>query len=105
MASQIDKDAFRDFERNAHDRIAASYNDLFVGITERAIAPLLDAAQVQSGLRVLDVAAGARGALAIGCDLAPAMVNLARALNPGIRFDQASADALPYPATSFDALV
>jgi ubiquinone/menaquinone biosynthesis C-methylase UbiE len=114
MASQIDKDAFRNFERNAHDRIAASYNDLFTGITERAIAPLLDAAQVRTGMRVLDVAAGPgrltsaaaeRGALAVGCDLAPAMIDLARSLNPGIRFDEASADALPYPAASFEALV
>ena len=114
MASQIDKDAFRNFERDAHDRIAASYHDLFAGITEHAITPLLDAAQVRTGMRVLDVASGpgrltsavaARGALAVGCDLAPAMVDLARSLNPGIRFDEASADALPYPAASFEALV
>ena len=114
MASQIDKDAFRNFERNAHDRIAASYNDLFTGITERAITPLLDAAQVRTGVRVLDVAAGpgrltsaaaGRGALAVGCDLAPAMIDLARSLNPSIRFDEASADALPYPTASFEALV
>jgi ubiquinone/menaquinone biosynthesis C-methylase UbiE len=114
MASHIDKDAFRNFERDAHDRIAASYNDLFASITEHAIAPLLDAAHVRSGVRVLDVASGpgrlasaaaARGAVAVGCDLAPAMVELARSLNPNIRFDEASADALPYPAASFEALV
>jgi ubiquinone/menaquinone biosynthesis C-methylase UbiE len=114
MASQIDKDAFRSFERTAHDRIAASYNDLFTRITERAIARLLDVAQVRTGMRVLDVAAGpgrltsaaaGRGALAVGCDLSPAMTDLARSLNPSIRFDEASADALPYPTASFEALV
>ena len=114
MMAPIDKHAFRNFERDAHDRIAASYNDLFIGVTERAIAPLLDAAQVRAGMRLLDVAAGpglltaaaaARGALATGCDLSPAMIGLARRLNPGIRFDEASADALPYAAGSFDALV
>jgi SAM-dependent methyltransferase len=114
MASQIDEDAFRNFERDAHDRIAASYNNLFAGITEHAITPLLDAAQVRTGMRVLDVASGpgrltsaaaARGALAVGCDLAPAMVDLARSLNPSIRFDEASADALPYSAASFEALL
>src|SRR6476646_1608748 len=102
MMAPIDKDAFRNFERDAHDRIAASYNDLFTGVTERAIAPLLDAAQVRAGMRLLDVAAGPglltaaaadRGALATGCDLSPAMIGLARRLNPGIRFDEASADA------------
>ncbi len=114
IPSQIDKDAFRDFERDAHDRIAGSYNDLFTTVTDRAVAPLLDAAQVRAGARLLDVAAGpgrltsaaaARGALATGCDLAPAMVSLARRLNPSIHFDEASADALPYADGSFDAAV
>jgi SAM-dependent methyltransferase len=114
MTSQIDRNAFRDFEREAHDRIAGSYNDLFAAVTDRAIAPLLDAAQLDAGMRLLDVAAGPgrltraaadRGALAVGCDLAPAMVALASHLNPGIRFDEASADALPYPVGSFDVVV
>jgi SAM-dependent methyltransferase len=104
----------RDFERDAHDRIAGSYNDLFAAVTDGAIAPLLDAAQVNAGVHLLDVAAGPghlaraaadRGAHAVGCDLAPAMVALARNLNPGIRFDEASADALPYQDGSFDAVV
>ena len=110
----IDNDAFRDFERDAHDRIAESYSALFAAVTAGAIAPLLDAAQVHAGVVLLDVAAGPgrltraaaeRGALATGCDLAPAMVDLARRLNPRIRFDQASADALPYADGSFDAVI
>jgi ubiquinone/menaquinone biosynthesis C-methylase UbiE len=114
ITSLIDKDAFRNFERDAHDRIAESYNGLFAAVTDGAIAPLLDAADVYTGMRLLDVAAGPgrltraaadRGALATGCDLAPAMVDLARRLNPGIRFDEASADALPYADGSFDAVV
>src|SRR5690349_21244476 len=114
MTSQIDTTGFRNFERDAHDRISASYNDLFAAVTAGAIAPLLDAVQLEPGMRLLDVAAGPgrltraaadRGALAVGCDLAPAMVALARQLNPGIRFDEASADALPYPPGSFDAVV
>ena len=114
MTAQVDKDAFRNFERDAHDRIAGSYNDLFAAVTDGAVAPLLDAAQLNAGMRLLDVAAGPgrlsraaadRGALATGCDLAPAMVALARRINPGIRFDEASADALPYAAGSFEAVV
>jgi SAM-dependent methyltransferase len=111
---RIDTEAFRSFEREAHSRIAESYHDLFAEVTDRAIAPLLDAAGAANGARLLDVAAGpgrltraaaARGAQATGCDLAPAMVALARKLNPDVTFDEASAEALPYEEESFDAVV
>jgi len=111
---RIDADAFRGLERDAHSRIADSYNDRFAAITDRAIAPLLDAAKVSNGTRLIDVACGPgrltraaaeRGTAATGCDLAPAMVALARKRNPGIPFDEASAEALPYPDGAFDAVV
>jgi SAM-dependent methyltransferase len=114
MKPQADRDAFRQFERDAHDRIAGSYNELFAAVTDIAIAPLLDAVQPTADKRLLDVAAGpgrlarvaaCRGAVPTGCDLAPAMVELARRLNPGIRFDEASADALPYAGGTFEAVV
>jgi SAM-dependent methyltransferase len=114
MTPDIDQDAFRNFERDAHDRIAGSYNELFAAVTDEAIAPLLDAVQPIAGRRLLDVAAGPgrlaraaanRGAVTTGCDLAPAMVELARRLSPDIRFDEASADALPYADHSFEAVV
>lgn len=111
---RIDTEAFRSFERDAHSRIAESYHDLFAAVTDRAIKPLLDAARVENDTQLLDVAAGPgrltrvatdRGANATGCDLAPAMVGLARRLNPDITFDEASAEALPYDEASFDAVV
>lgn len=110
----IDLDAFRDFERTAHDRIARTYHDAFSAVTDRAIEPLLDAARVTTGTRLLDVAAGpgtmtaraaARGARAVGVDLAPAMVALARQLHPGLDFREGSAEELPFAAESFDAVV
>ncbi len=110
----VDLDAFRDFERAAHDRLAKTYHDAFSVVTERAIEPLLDAAQVGAGTRLLDVASGpgtltgkaaARGARVVGVDLAPAMVALARKLHPGLVFREASAEALPFAAASFDAVV
>src|SRR5262245_11497114 len=82
----IDPKAFRDFERAVHNSNANTYHDLFRVVTERAIAPLLDATGVGPGMRFLDVAAGPgglageaarRGARATGVDLAPAMVALA----------------------------
>jgi len=114
MTPQVDGDAFRKFERDAHDRIAGSYNELFAAVTDNAIAPLLDAVEPIAGRRLLDVAAGPgrltraaanRGAVPVGCDLAPAMVELARRLHPDIHFDEASVDALPYADGSFEAVV
>jgi len=110
---KVDHDAFRAFEKAVHDRIAQSYFDAFSTVTDRAIEPLLDAAGVGSGTRLLDVASGpgtltgkaaARGAHATGVDLSAAMVTLARRLHPGIEFREGSADALPFPASSFDAV-
>ena len=110
----IDSDAFRNFERAAHSRNAATYHDLFTVVTDRANAPLLDAAKVGPGTRLLDVAAGPgrmtqagseRGAMAIGIDLAPAMVALAREHYPKIEFRDGSADALPFLDASFDSVV
>ena len=114
MTPQIDIDAFRKFERDAHDRIAGSYNDLFGAVTDNAIAPLLDAVEPLAERRLLDVAAGPgrltsaaadRGAVPVGCDLAPAMVKLARRLHADIHFDEASVDALPYADGSFAVAV
>jgi len=109
----IDTEAFRAFERAAHGRLADTYDDLFTAVTAGAIAPLLDAAKVGAGTRLLDVASGpghlaaaavGRGAETTGCDLTPAMVALARKRHPGIVFDEASAEALPYAGASFDAV-
>jgi SAM-dependent methyltransferase len=109
----IDPGAFRDFERAAHSRNADTYHDLFTAVTDRAIAPLLDAARVGAGTRLLDVASGpghlaaaaaARDARATGVDLAPGMVELARRLCPGVEFCEASAEVLPFDDGAFDAV-
>ena len=57
-ASTIDPDRFREFEQTAHDRIADSYHAFFVPITEHAAEPLLDAAGIRAGMRILDIATG-----------------------------------------------
>ena len=111
----MDTEAFRDFERAAHDRIAGGYHDFFEPVTGGAIAALLDAAGVGAGCRVLDVATGpggvaaaaaARGAQSIvGVDLSPRMVALAASLHPGVEFREADAEALPFDSGAFDAVV
>jgi ubiquinone/menaquinone biosynthesis C-methylase UbiE len=108
-----DPEAFRNFERAVHSKNAESYNNAFAAVTDRAIEPLLDAARVGPGTRLLDVASGpgrlaaramTRGARATGVDLAPAMVALAKRLNPDIEFHEASAEQLPFADGRFDAI-
>lgn len=110
----IDRDAFRDFERSAFDEIAEGYRDFFSAITEFAVDPLLDAAGIRPGLRVLDVATGtgvlacraaSRGASVLGVDLAARMVQLAALACPGVKFLLADAEQLPFPDQSFDAVL
>ena len=112
--SDIDRNAFRDFERNAHDRLADSYHAFFAPVTEHAAEPLLTAAKVGARTAVLDVACGSgvvakyaarRGASVTGVDLAPRMLELAAKLNPNCTFREASVDAMPFDDNAFDAVV
>lgn len=110
----IDVEAFRTFERHAHDRIAESYADFLAPITSHAIGPLLDVAGVREGSRVLDVACGpgllageaaARRAAVVAVDLSPAMLALARQRHPAVEFREGDAEALPFAEDRFDAVL
>jgi SAM-dependent methyltransferase len=112
--SGIDPDAFNAFEAAGWEGAAQGYDRSFRSLTSRLAEPLLDAASVAEGARVLDVATGPgyvagraaeRGADVVGVDIAAAMVELARRLNPGLDFRQADAQALPFEDASFDAVV
>ena len=109
----IDSDAFNAFEAAGWQRTASSYDPIAV-ITSRVITPLLDAAHVEQGMRVLDIGSGPghaaaqaaeRGASVVGVDVATAMVQLARRLHPGLDFREANAEALPFEDGCFDAVV
>jgi SAM-dependent methyltransferase len=76
-----------------------------------------EAAGIHSGDRVLDVAcgtgvltreaasrAGPTGAVT-GLDLSPEMLAVAARLSPGLRWQEGSAEALPFADQSFDAVV
>jgi SAM-dependent methyltransferase len=107
-------DAFKTFETGAwHDR-ARTY-DLVVGaVTARVGEELLDAVGAGPGVRLLDVgcgpgtiaaAAAARGARAVGVDLAAGMLELGRERHPGLDLREGDAEALPFADGAFDALV
>lgn len=110
----VEPDAFNAFEAAGWEGKAGGY-DSFVGeITGRLVDPLLDAAGVGQGTRVLDVATGPgyaaaraaeRGASIVGVDVAEAMLELARERNPGLEFRQGDAHSLPFEDASFDAVV
>ena len=101
-------------------RVNASAYEQWVGRWSRLFVPtVLKAAEVAAGDRVLDVATGPGEAaalalsrvgptgLVIGVDIAPAMLDTARARFAGQRFRAAAMDgqALALPDASFDCVI
>lgn len=112
--ASIDPDAFNAFEAAGWERRADGYHDFFGSITTRVIEQLLDAADVERQVRVLDVGSGpgyvaaacaVRGADVVGVDVAAEMVSLARRLQPELEFRQGDAERLPFADGSFDAVL
>jgi SAM-dependent methyltransferase len=110
----FDPDAVREFERAGWNRAATAYEASFAGATRQFIDPLLEAAAIEAGDRVLDLCCGpgfagaaaqTRGASVTGCDFSTAMLQQARARFSGITYDFGDAEALPYAAENFDAVV
>jgi SAM-dependent methyltransferase len=104
---------FRDVELAGWDRKAGHWDDTLGPVTREAIAPLLDAVEAASGVRLLDIACGSgalaaaaagRGAEVVGMDFAPAMVAEAARRHPGVEFRVADAEAIPLADASVDAV-
>ena len=97
---------------------ATAYEDLFVVALFGQWAPrVVEAAHLQPGQRVLDVACGtgilAREAVArvgstgsiVGLDPNPGMLAVAERLAPAVEWQQGTAESLPFPDQSFDAVI
>lgn len=102
------------FEHATWSRCALNYEEGFALLTREGVEPVLDAAEVRSGDRVLDLGTGTgvvaaaaqnRGAAVTGVDFSEAMLVQARELVPDVEFRTASTDALPFGDASFDAVV
>src|SRR5262245_12186172 len=107
-------DRFHALELDGWRRLADGYARAFEPLVTQAIDPLLDAAGVATGTRVLDLCCGPgyvsaaakrRGAEPTGIDFAAEMIALAKARWPGIPFQVGDAEALQLPGQSFDAVV
>ena len=97
---------------------ATAYENLHVPSLFQQWAPrVVEAAEIRSGHRVLDVACGT-GILAreaalhtgddgfvAGLDAAPGMLAVAKRLAPSIEWREGTAEMLPYEDNSFDAVV
>jgi len=110
----FDPEAVRAFERAGWERAAAGYESAFATATRQFVDPLLDAAAVGAGDRVLDLCCGpgfvggaalGRGGRATGLDFSAAMLAEARARFPAVDFRPGDAEAPPFEDSCFDAVV
>jgi SAM-dependent methyltransferase len=108
----IEPEAFRIFEHAGWEAIPEQYHQAFGGLTTQTIGPLLDALQVKSGTKFLDIATGPgyvaaaaarRGATVLGIDFSSRMLEQARQLHPGTEFRQGDAEQLPLGNGLFDS--
>ncbi|MGO9119545.1 MAG: class I SAM-dependent methyltransferase [Desulfomonilaceae bacterium] len=120
--SIFDPVKYKEIERSAYSTVADTYLKYGGAIFEALASPLLEAAKLQPGQHVLDVACGVgipsltaarlltSAGSVIGIDLAPGMLELARSraedmgLN-NISFQEADAEHLPFPDDSFDVVL
>jgi SAM-dependent methyltransferase len=94
---------------------AEIYEEFFVPALFRQWAPIVaDAAGIKAGRRVLDVACGTgvlareaagRGGLVTGLDRNEGMLAMAGRIAPAVAWKAGLAEQLPFPDTSFDAVV
>jgi SAM-dependent methyltransferase len=107
---------FREFELAGWEdaEVVRHYERTIGALTEQSCSPLLDAAAVAAGSRVLDVACGPgfltaaaaqRGATVKGVDFSSEQVAAAARRYPGLCFEVADASTLPFPEATFDAVI
>lgn len=102
------------FEHATWSRSAPGYEEGFAVLTREAAGPLLSAANIKAGTRLLDVGTGSgvvaaiareMGADVVGIDFSEPMLVEARREVPDVEFRTASADNIPFGEASFEAVV
>ena len=106
--------AFSDFEHRGWETNSAGYDRHWTMLTGHCADAMLDAMDISSGTRLLDVCTGPgvfargarkRGATAIGLDFSDKLLAIARRNVPDAEFRQGDAHDLPFDDDSFDAVV
>jgi SAM-dependent methyltransferase len=107
-------DEVTEFERETWNRCAQNYRETFVPLTNEAVELLLEAANVQSGTRILDLGCGpgnvaarlaGNGGVVDAVDYSEPMLEVAKENYPDIRFHFANAEELPFDDGTFDAVI
>ncbi len=110
----IFQDDFSKLEYEGWTRVADLYDKTWSNLTKQFVEPLLNAAHVQPGMKVLDVASGPgyvsqaihlRKAFPTGVDFSSSMIGIAKKLYPQLEFVEGDAQALGFANESFDAAV
>ena len=105
---------FKAVEHAGWNERAGVYDDITAIITNYGIEPLLDAAGIAAGQRVLDVCCGtglvakpaaARGATVTAIDIAEDMIAAARAKGLACDFRVGDAEALSFADATFDRVI
>ena len=114
MSELMNPEVVTKFEHDTWSRCAESYLDTFAGMTRETVPLLLEAAHISRGTHVLEIGSGPghvahllaeSGAIVTGVDFSAEMVAVARRQFPGITFQEADAEQLPFEAGTFDAVV
>ena len=112
--TKIADDDFSKLEYEGWQRVAGKYPDCWAHLTQHFADPILDAAKVTAGMRVLDVACGPgivskkieeRNAISTGVDFSAEMISIAKNKFPNIEFKEGDAQDLEFADESFDAVV
>ena len=114
MNEEFDPNVVAEYERDTWNRCADTYLDTFSGITQETVTLLIEAGEIRTGSRVLEIGSGPGhvanhlaklGASVTGVDFSARMVEVAKKKYPQVTFEQADAEDLPFEADCFDAVV
>jgi len=114
IETSSDPQQFARFEHDGWNSVSDAYQRHFGRLTIQSVDAVLDAANLVTRARVLDVccgpgmlaaAAAARGANVSAIDFSAQAIAIARESINGVDFQEADAAALPFDDASFDAVV
>jgi ubiquinone/menaquinone biosynthesis C-methylase UbiE len=107
-------DNFTQFEHEGWERVADKYDSVWSTVTRQFIPYLINAAEVEAGMSVLDVACGPgyvsdavrkAGATSKGVDFSEKMIAIAKTTFPDLFFIQGDAQNLPFEDAGFDRVL